>query len=64
MFIPEIKRLLALAKAENKKCVLLACEHSGTVSLEFQNKGCFVVSCDLLPTEEPSVSPSMNSLDI
>ena len=51
----EIKKLLSSAKAENKKCVLLACEHSGTVSLEFQNKGCFVVSCDLLPTEEPSV---------
>ena len=53
--IEEIKRLLALAKEQEKKCVLLACEHSGTVSLEFQNMGCFVVSCDLLPTEEPSV---------
>ena len=53
--IEEIKRLLALAKEQEKKCVLLACEHSGTVSLEFQNNGCFVVSCDLLPTEESSV---------
>ena len=55
MELKEIKEQLSSAKAENKKCVLLACEHSGTVSLEFQNKGCFVVSCDLLPTEEPSV---------
>ena len=53
--IEEIKRLLAIAKEQEKKCVLLACEHSGTVSLEFQNNGCFVVSCDLLETEEPSV---------
>ncbi len=44
MFIPEIKRLLAIAKEQEKKCVLLACEHSGTVSLEFQNNGCFVAS--------------------
>ena len=55
MELKEIKEQLSSAKAENKKCVLLACEHSGTVSLEFQNKGCFVVSCDLLPSEEPSV---------
>ena len=55
MDIKEIKKLLALAKEQEKKCVLLACEHSGTVSIEFQKRGCFVVSCDLLPTEEPSV---------
>ena len=55
MDIKEIKKLLALAKEQEKKCVLTACEHSGTVSKAFQDIGCFAVSCDLLPTEEPSV---------
>ena len=55
MKLAQIKEQLSSVKQAGKKCVLLACEHSGTVSLEFQNKGCFVVSCDLLETEEPSV---------
>ena len=55
MKLVQLKEELSSAKAENKKCVLLACEHSGTVSKAFQDKGCFVVSCDLLETEEPSV---------
>ena len=55
MFIPQIKEQLSTAKQAGKKTVLLACEHSGTVSKAFQDKGCFVVSCDLLETEEPSV---------
>lgn len=55
MKLEQIKEQLSTAKQAGKKTVLLACEHSGTVSLEFQNKGCFVVSCDLLETEEPSV---------
>ena len=55
MELEQIKERLLLARLKNRKCVLLACEHSGTVSIEFQKKGCFVVSCDLLETEEPLV---------
>ena len=53
--IEQVKIEIFRAKEQGKKCVLLACEHSGTVSKAFQDKGCFVVSCDLLPSEEPTV---------
>lgn len=33
------------------KRVLVACEYSGKVRDAFRDKGCFAVSCDLLPTE-------------
>jgi hypothetical protein len=35
--------------------VLVACEFSGTVGLAFQEAGHDVLTCDLLPTEQPGV---------
>ena len=35
--------------------ILVACEYSATVGLAFQNRGHDVLTCDLLPTENPDV---------
>jgi len=35
--------------------ILVACEFSGTVGKAFQDKGHKVLTCDLLPSEEPDV---------
>lgn len=48
----------------NKIKVLIACEYSGIIREAFKNKGCDVISCDLLPTEIPGKHYQGNVLDI
>lgn len=44
--------------------VLIACEYSGRVRCAFAKKGHYVLSCDLLPTEQPGQHYVGNVLDI
>ena len=44
--------------------VLVACEYSGIVRVAFARAGCYAISCDLLPSEQPGEHYQGNVFDI
>jgi hypothetical protein len=53
--ILEVLRELRRARALGMPCVLVACESSRKVAREFEARGWFALSCDLLPSDVPGM---------
>lgn len=51
--LADVERNLSRARWHRMPCVLVACESSRQVAQAFEDRGCFAVSCDLLPADVP-----------